>query len=86
MNPEEMKDVMQAEPFKPFVIHYPSGRGFEISSSDQAVLSADKRTLVRARSGQDGGIDLIDVIMAERIEILPEQPKPRMWWINKNGH
>jgi len=86
MNPEEMRDVMQAEPFRPFAVHYPSGRRFVVSSGDQAILSPDKRTLVMVRSGERPGIDMVDVIMAERIEMLPEEPKPRMWWINDNGH
>jgi hypothetical protein len=76
---------MKAEPFKPFAVHYPSGTRFVISSSDQAVLSPDKRTLVLASAGENGGIDLIDVIMAERIELIAEQPKPRMWWVSRNG-
>ncbi|MEM1211646.1 MAG: hypothetical protein AAGI68_05040 [Planctomycetota bacterium] len=86
MNPTEMKDALAAEPFKPFIISYPSGRQIGVSSADQAILSGDKRTLVIAKPSDQGGIDLLDVVMIESIEFQPEQPKPRMWWITPNGH
>lgn len=89
MNTNEMYDVMRSDRFKPFAVHYLSGRRFVVSSQDQAILSSDKRTLVLARSTKStegSGIDLIDVALAEQIEILPEPPKSRMWWISNNGH
>ncbi|MEO1236325.1 MAG: hypothetical protein AAFX76_06000 [Planctomycetota bacterium] len=84
-----MYDVMKAEPFQPFAVYYPSGRRFVVSSRDQAVISGDKRTLVLARdprSQEGSGIDMIDVAMAEQIEILSDPPKDRMWWVSPNGH
>jgi hypothetical protein len=89
MNINEMYDVMRADPFKPFAVYYPSGRRFVINSQDQAILSDDKRTLVMARPStptEAGGVNLIDVALAETVEILEEPAKGRMWWISNNGH
>ncbi|MEM9883021.1 MAG: hypothetical protein AAF800_08905 [Planctomycetota bacterium] len=89
MNINEMYDVMRADPFKSFAVHYPSGKRFVISSQDQAILSGDKRTLMLTRSAssvEGSGVDLIDVALAEHVEMLPEPIKERMWWVSKNGH
>ncbi|MEM6506563.1 MAG: hypothetical protein AAF711_14065, partial [Planctomycetota bacterium] len=61
------------------------GRTFEIESSDQVLFSSDLRTIVVPDTSDDT-FDILDVIMIERIETLPKEPKPRLWWTNTNGH
>lgn len=85
MNPGEFKKLVQDEPFRPFRMHYPSGRTFEIESADQALLSNDLRSVV-IPDPSDGTFDILDVVMIERIETLPQEPKPRAWWTSTNGH
>ncbi|MEM6259120.1 MAG: hypothetical protein AAGC72_13945 [Planctomycetota bacterium] len=85
MNPGEFKKLVKDEPFRPFRMYYPSGRTFEIESSDQVLFSSDLRTIVVPDTSDDT-FDILDVIMIERIETLPKEPKPRLWWTNTNGH
>lgn len=85
MNPSEFKKLVKEEPFRPFRMYYPSGRTFEIDSPDQVLLSGDLRSIV-IPDASDGTFDILDVIMIERIETLPHEPKPRLWWTTSNGH
>jgi len=85
MNPAEFKKLVKDEPFRPFRMYYPSGRTFEIDSPDQVLFSRDLRTIVIPDISDDT-FDILDVIMIERIETLPQEPKPRLWWTNANGH
>jgi len=41
------------------------------------------RTLLIPKTDRptSGGVDLLDVIMAERFEILSEDPMPPQWWM-----
>lgn len=88
MDPIEVQKLLAEQPFKPFVAHYPSDKAIEVRSPDQALLTGDKRTLVVAKpASQDGGgFEMLDVIMIERIDQLPLDTQPRMWWISNNGH
>ncbi len=85
MNPADLRQIVNAEPFKPFVMYYPSGRTFRIDSRDQVLFSTNGQSLVVASDSPEGSFDHLDTIMIERVQTLPDDPKPRQWWVSTNG-
>ena len=85
MNPTEFKNALLKRPFRPFNIHYPSGKVYAIRSEHQTIISPSLRSITIARpsipGGPTGGFDMLDVIMIERLEMLDEPPLPHNWWL-----
>ena len=79
MQKKEIRDLLRAQPFRPFKVHLPEGRQVEIFHHDFALLSQDGRTLVAY--GPDRSLNIIDVMLISSCELGPqpdstEPPKP----------
>ena len=67
MRTEQLRDLLRAQPFRPFTIHLPEGRAVQVVHHDFALLSPDGRTLVAY--GPDSSFDVIDVMLIARIQV-----------------
>lgn len=69
MHREELRNLMRAQPFRPFTIHLPEGRQVQVVHHDFALLSPDGRTLLAY--GPDNSLNMIDVMLIASIEVGP---------------
>jgi hypothetical protein len=74
MRHEQIRQLLTAQPFRPFTIFLPEGRIVEVFHHDFALLSPDGRTLVV--SDRDGVMNIIDVMLITSVEIGPPAPIP----------
>ncbi len=84
MNPSDLLEAVLKEPFQPFNLHYPSGKMYAVRSANQCIVTPSRRSIiiVRPNPGENqGGFDMLDVVMAERLEVLDEDPLPPHWWL-----
>lgn len=65
MRHEQIRQLLRAQPFRPFTIHLPEGRTVEVFHYDFALLSPDGRTLVV--SDREGVMNIIDVMLIASI-------------------
>ena len=84
MNAVAAREALSKRPFRPFNLHYPSGQVYGVRSPDQAVLTADGRTMIvpKVTAEGRGGADFLDVILAERIEFLDVEASEPLWWVD----
>lgn len=73
MRIEEVRNLLRAQPFRPFTIHLPEGRTVRVVHHDFALLSPDGRTLLAY--GPDNAFNMIDVMLIASIEVGPP-PEP----------
>ncbi len=66
MTAENVKGLLNAEPFRPFRICLPSGKSVLIPHADFAAISPSGRTLVVL--GERESQEIIDIRLIERIE------------------
>jgi hypothetical protein len=74
MRTEQLRDMLRAQPFRPFTIYLPEGRAVQVVHHDFALLSPDGRTLVAY--GPDSSFDVIDVMLIASIQVGPLPPGP----------
>ena len=68
MHAEELKQLLHANPFRPFTLFLPSEKGFHVPHEDFAWLTPSGRTVVVAVA--DGGaVDHLSVPMIARVEV-----------------
>ncbi|HEX4591716.1 MAG TPA: hypothetical protein VH120_17395 [Gemmataceae bacterium] len=70
----EMKELLRAQPFRPFKIHLPEGRTVDVVHHDFALLSPNGRTLLAY--GPDNSFNMIDVMLITSIEFGPPPTQP----------
>jgi hypothetical protein len=75
MRHEQIRQLLTAQPFRPFTVHLPEGRAVEVVHHDFALLSPDGRTL--NVYDRDGVLNLIDVMLIASIYIGPP-PAPQV--------
>jgi len=64
----ELKQLLEATPFRPFTVHLPGGKALSIPHTDFAALSPTGRTLIVFRR-DDEAFDILDVPLITRIEV-----------------
>jgi hypothetical protein len=69
MRIEEMRNLLKAQPFQPFVIHLPEGRTVPIARRDFALLSPNGRTLLAYEP--DSSFNMIDVMLISSVQVGP---------------
>jgi hypothetical protein len=76
MRQEQVRELLRAQPFRPFTIHLPEGRTVQVVHHDFALLSPDGRTLLAY--GPDSSFNMIDVMLIASIHVggPPEGPTP----------
>jgi hypothetical protein len=73
MKRHELRDLLRAQPFRPFTIHLPEGRSVNVVHHDFALLSPDGRTLLAY--GADNSFNMIDVVLIASVEVGPPPPQ-----------
>lgn len=68
MTVQQLRDLLRASPFRPFVVHTPNGREFKVPHVDFAMLSGTGRLLHVARPDSDTE-DVIDVALITDIAV-----------------
>jgi hypothetical protein len=76
MTSDKLKDVMRAQPFRPFVLHLADGRRINVSHPESISLSGTGRTA--HVFGSDEASHFIDVLMVTDLEVKARQ--------SRNGH
>jgi hypothetical protein len=74
MRHEQIRQLLTAQPFRPFTVHLPEGRAVEVFHHDFAMISPDGRTL--AVYDRDGVANIIDVMLIASIYRGPPPPPP----------
>ena len=74
MKADELRKLLRARPFRPFVVHLPSGDSVSVFHHDFAYLSPDGRTLFTYQ--KDYSFDMIDVMLIQSVSMAPEEPPP----------
>jgi len=75
MNAQDLRDALANEPFRPFTLHFGSGKAIDIVNPGLVAVSRSGRTAFAFRP-DDSGSDVIDVMLVERIEYR-EKPRRR---------
>lgn len=66
MRPEQLRETLKAEPFRPFTIHMANGRQLHVSHPEFVSVSPDGRSAVVWV--RDDVCDLIDVMLVTSLE------------------
>ena len=69
MTIEQVREIYNAQPFKPFVIHLADGRQISVPSRESIMVSPIGRTMVVYRP--DGVAHIIDLPLVTDLEVLP---------------
>ncbi len=64
---ERIRGLLGANPFRPFVLHLPSGKTVEVPHRDFAAISPTGRLLVVL--GEEDSETIVDVALVERAEV-----------------
>jgi hypothetical protein len=74
MRHEQIRQLLTAQPFRPFTIHLPEGRTVDVVHHDFALVSPDGRTLVVYDS--DAVANIIDIMLIASIYLGPPAAPP----------
>jgi hypothetical protein len=67
MTVEQLKNVLHAEPFRPFTIHMGDGRSFFVKHRDFIARSPSGRTVIVY--GDDDGHSILDMLLVTELEV-----------------
>ena len=67
MTAERIRGLLGADPFRPFVLHLPSGKTVEVPHPDFAAISPTGRILVVL--GEQDSETIVDIALIEKAEI-----------------
>ncbi len=67
MTAERIRGLLGANPFRPFVLHLPSGKTVEVPHRDFAAISPTGRILVVL--GEEDSETIVDIGLVERAEV-----------------
>jgi len=70
MTTERIKELYDAQPFKPFIIHRADGRDVPVHHREFIMTVPPGRTIVVAEP--DGSLHILDVFMITDLEVRPE--------------
>lgn len=71
MRIDDLKNVHQARPYRPFTIHLSDGRSFRVDHPEFLALSRTGRTV--ALFSEDDAFEIIDVMLMTSIEVVNGQ-------------
>jgi len=69
MTVEQLKNVLHAQPFRPFTIHMGDGRVFFVKHRDFISRSPSGRTLIV--HGDDDSFSVLDMLLVTELEVHP---------------
>jgi hypothetical protein len=70
--PNQVREVVRAQPFVPFVIHLADGRKFDVRHPEFAAVSPNGRELLSV--ADDQGIHQFEMLLVAEIETPPPVP------------
>ncbi|MBU6400437.1 MAG: hypothetical protein KGS61_08980 [Verrucomicrobia bacterium] len=76
MKVDEIKRMLDAEPFRPFVIHVADGGQLVVKHQDFVALAPSGREFIVYRHDQPDDYQVVDVMMVTRLEANGSR-KPR---------
>jgi len=68
MNADELRTLLQATPFRPFILYLASEKAFSVRHPEFAVITPRGRTLILLHS-DDEAFDILDVPLIARVEV-----------------
>jgi hypothetical protein len=71
MTVEQLKDVIHAQPFRPFTIHMGDGRAFFVKHQDFISRSPSGRTIIVY--GPDDSFSILDLLLVTELEVHPPE-------------
>ncbi len=71
MDHEEIRKLLRARPFIPFIIHMPEGRTVRVTNSEFALLGPQGRSMFVYDTDPDAPFNLLDVRLITRVEVGP---------------
>ncbi len=69
MTIENLREVYEARPFRPFAIHAADGRVFSVPHTEFLAYDPEGRTIVALRN--DGTFSILDLSLITELEVLP---------------
>jgi hypothetical protein len=69
MTIDQLKTVVEAQPFRPFTIHMGDGRNFLVKHRDFISRSPAGRTLIVY--GEDDSFSILDLLLVTELEVHP---------------
>ncbi len=75
MHVQELKAALSADPFRPFRLHFGSGKTIDVANPGLVAINSSGRTAIAFRA-DDTGWDVIDIMLVARLE-FPEEPLKR---------
>ncbi|HEX4124669.1 MAG TPA: hypothetical protein VHY37_08075 [Tepidisphaeraceae bacterium] len=70
MTVEQLKNTLEANPFRPFTIHMGDGRSFLVKHRDFLARSPSGRTVIVYRD--DDSHSILDMLLVTELEVHPE--------------
>ena len=67
MTVERLKNVLHANPFRPFTIHLGDGRAFFVKHRDFVSRSPSGRTIIV--HGDDDSFNILDILLVTELEV-----------------
>lgn len=74
MTAQQLRDVQQAKPFRPFTMHMADGRSFQVPHPEFLLVAPSGRTAVFY--DEKDSLNILDVMLMTRIETT-SAPSPR---------
>ena len=68
MKADEIRKLLHAQPFRPFVIHVADGGRLVVKHEDFVALSPSGRTMLVYRHNKADDYQVVDVLMVTRLE------------------
>ena len=68
MSPDELRDLLNAEPFRPFIVCLGGDRAYRIADPEFAMITPAGQTLVLVQDLSDA-VEVLDVTLITRVEI-----------------
>ena len=72
MSADELRDLLNAVPFRPFTVYPESQKAFRITDPEFALLTPNGRTLVVSQQLNDT-LEVLDVPLIVRVEVETER-------------
>ena len=68
MHADEIRQLLHASPFRPFIVYLASDKSFLVPHEDFALLTPKGRTLIVSYSDKEA-VELLDVALIARVEV-----------------
>jgi hypothetical protein len=68
MRIDEVRELLHAQPFRPFTIHVADGSHLKVNHEDFVALSPTGRSMIVYRDDKTDGFQILDLVMITRLE------------------